>query len=89
MDLSELSKYYEKLETDVILAKQVNTKLCDELKFLLRQCLKNKQYSRCECLEVFDVPESVTDNDLEGKVLNLLENLDVEVHTDHIEACIG
>ena len=26
-DLSELSKYYEKLETNVIIAKQMNTKL--------------------------------------------------------------
>ena len=33
------------------------------------------------------VPESVTDNDLEGKVLNSLEKIDVEVHPDHIRAC--
>ena len=28
-DLSELRKYYEKLESDVLITKQVNTKLCD------------------------------------------------------------
>ena len=27
-DLSELRKYYEKLESDFIITKQVNTKLC-------------------------------------------------------------
>ena len=37
--------------------------------------------------EISDAPESVTDNDLEGKVLNLLEKIDVEVHPDNIEAC--
>ena len=37
-DLSELRKYYEKLESDVIITKQVNTKLCDKMKFLERQC---------------------------------------------------
>ena len=37
-DLSELRKYYEKLEPDVIITKQVNTKLCDKMKFLERQC---------------------------------------------------
>ena len=38
-------------------------------------------------MEISGVPESVTDNDLEGKVLKLLEKIDVEVHPDHIEAC--
>ena len=38
-------------------------------------------------MEISGVPESGTDNDLEGKVLNLLENIDVEGHPDHIEAC--
>ena len=40
-DLSELRKYYEKLEPDVIITKQVNTKLCDKMKFLERQCWAN------------------------------------------------
>ena len=30
-DLPELRKYYEKLEPDVIITKQVNTKLCDKM----------------------------------------------------------
>ena len=38
-------------------------------------------------MEISSFPESVTDNDREGKVLNLLEKIDVEVHSDHIEAC--
>ena len=37
-DLSELRKYHEKLESDVIITKQVNAKLCNEMKFLERQC---------------------------------------------------
>ena len=85
-DLSELRKYYEKLESDVIISKQVNTKLCEKMKFLERQYWENEQYSRRECLEISDVPESVTDNDLEEKVLKLLEKIDVQVHSDHIEA---
>ena len=87
MILSELRKYYEELEPDVIITKQVNTKLCDKMKFLERQCWANEQYSRRECLEISGVPESVTVNDLEGKVLKLLEKIDVEVHPDHTEAC--
>ena len=65
----------------------MNTELCDKTKLLECQFWANEQYSRCECLEISGVPESVTNNDLEGKVLNLLEKIDVEVHIDHIEAC--
>ena len=86
-DLSGWRKYYKNLESDVIIIKQVNTRLCDKMKLLERQCWANKQYSRRECLEISGVPESVTDNDLEGKVLKLLEKIDVEVHPNHIEAC--
>ena len=86
-DLSGWRKYYKKLESDVIIIKQVNTRLCDKMKLLERQCWANKQYSRRECLEISGVPESITDNDLEGKVLKLLENIDVKVHPDHIETC--
>ena len=56
------------------------------MEFLERQCWANEQYSKRECLEISGVPEFVTDNDLEGKVLKLLEKIDVEVHPDHIEA---
>ena len=65
----------------------MNTKLCDKLKFFERQCWVNEQYSRRQGLEISGVPESVTDNNLEEKVLKLLGKTDVEVHPDHIEAC--
>ena len=35
-DLPEFRKYYEKLKSDVMITKQVNTKLCDKMKFLER-----------------------------------------------------
>ena len=57
------------------------------MKFLERQCWANKQYSRPECLEISGVPEFVTDKSFEGKILKLLEKIDVEVHPDHIEVC--
>ena len=86
-DLSELRRHYEKLESELLITKQVNTKLCDQMKLLERQCWANEQYSRRECLEISGVPESVSDKDLEGKVLNLFQKIDIEVHLDNIEAC--
>ena len=90
-DLPELRKYYEKLESDVIITTQVNTRLCDKIKFLEHQCLRMSNIPgvnawRCPVfLNLSGVSES--DDDLEGKVLKLLEKIDVEVHPDHIEAC--
>ena len=86
-DLSELRRHYKKLESEVLVTKQVNTKLCDLMKLLEHQCWANKQYSRRECLEISGVPESVSDKDLEGKVLNVFQKIDIEVHPDNIEAC--
>ena len=86
-DLPDLTKYYEKIESDVLISKQVNTKLWEKMKFLECQCWAKDQYSRRECLEISDVPEFLADNDLGGKVLKLLEKIDVEVHPDNIEAC--
>ena len=42
-DLSEMRKYYEKLESDII-TKPVNTKLCNKVKFLEGKCQANEQY---------------------------------------------
>ena len=38
-------------------------------------------------MEISGVPESVSDKDLEGKVLNLFQKMDIEVHPDNTEAC--
>ena len=86
-DLSELRRHYEKLEPELLVTKQVSTKLCDQMKFLERQCWANEKCSRRECLEIYGVSESVSDKDLEGKVLNLFQKIDIEVHPDNIEAC--
>ena len=82
-----MRKYCEKLESNVIITKQVNTELCDKMKILKSQRWVNEQYSRRECLEKSDVPEFVTDSNLERKVLELLKKSDVEVYPDQIEAC--
>ena len=56
------------------------------MEFLERQCRVNEQYSKRERLEISGVPESVNDNDLKGRALNL-EKIGAEVHPHHIEAC--
>ena len=70
----------------VMVTKQVKTKLWAQMKFLKRHCWLNKQYSRRECSKIFGVPKSVNDKDLEWKVLNLFEKIEIEVHLDNIKA---
>ena len=38
-------------------------------------------------MKISGVPEFLTDKDPEGKVLNLYEKIDAEVHRDNVEAC--
>ena len=86
-NLSVLREYYEKLESDIIATKLVNSKLCNQMKLLERQSWLNEQYSRKECLKMFGVPGSIIDKDLEGKALNLFEKNDIVIHPDNIEVC--
>ena len=86
-NLSVLREYYEKLESDIIATKLVNSKFCNQMKLLERQSWLNEQYSRKECLKMFGVPESIIDKDLEGKALNLFEKNDIVIHPDNIEVC--
>ena len=69
-----------------MVTKHVNTKFCAQVRFLERHCWPNKQYSRRECSKISGVPKSVNDKDLDWKVLNLFEKIEIEVHLDNIKA---
>ena len=52
-----------------------------------RRCYANEQYSRRECLEISGIPASVADKDLESKVLEILEEIDVPIDPTLVEDC--
>ena len=52
-----------------------------------RQCWANAQYSRCECVEVAGIPQSVPASDLEKTFSNILEKVRMEVPAKDIDAC--
>ena len=58
---------FEKLQSELTVAKQVNSLLSESLVSMERQ------YSRHECLELVGVPRSASDGDLEEKVLTIFE----------------
>ena len=74
--LEEIRKFnnnFSKLQSELSVTKQVNTKLTKRIVTLERQCWAYAQYSRKECLEVVGIPRQVDDNQLETKVLSIFE----------------
>ena len=66
-ELSELRNDFKKIESELSVSKNVNSKLHERVVALERQCWGNNQYSRRECLEITVVPDSVS-NDIWRKL---------------------
>ena len=65
-ELSKLRNDFKKVESELSVSKNVNSKLHKQVVVLERQCWRNSQYSRCGCLEITGVPDSINNDDLEG-----------------------
>ena len=76
-DLPGLKSDFSKLETNIQVTRNVNTTQSERLVKMERRCYSNEQYYRRECLEISGIPARVADNDLELKVLEILEETDV------------
>ena len=68
-ELSDFKKDFEKLGSNLSVARQVNSVLRERVTSLERQCWSNSQYSRRECLELTGFPETSDNNTLERTVL--------------------
>lgn len=47
----------------------------------------SEQYSRRECLELVGIPESVSHDLLEDKVLDIFSSINVNIQSVNVEAC--
>ena len=52
-----------------------------------RCVIENQQYSRRNNVEIQGIPDSVEENDLEEKIIEVLSSIDVPVSPEEIEAC--
>ena len=86
-ELFDLKKDFEKLGSDLSVARQVNSVLRERVTSLKRQCWNNSQYSRRECLELTGIPETSDNNTLESTVLKIFEKLEVNVDPSNFEDC--
>ena len=86
-ELSELRNDFKKIESELSVSKNVNSKLHERVVALERQCWGNNQYSRRECLEITVVPDSVSNDDLEETAIKIFNRLDVAIDSSNIEDC--
>ena len=86
-ELSDLKKAFEKLGSNLSVARQVNSVLRERVTSLERQCWSNSQYSRRECLELTGIPETSDNNTLESTVLKIFERLEVKVDLSNVKDC--
>ena len=71
-EIKRLNENFQKLESDVSVVKNVNNILSKQTSSIERQCWKNAQYSRRECVEVVGLPSSIEDKDLQTKCFSIL-----------------
>ena len=63
------------------------SKLYERIYQLEKKCTSNDQYSRRNSLEISGIPDSVHINQLEFKVIEILNQLNIKVNLWDIEAC--
>ena len=71
-EIKRLNENFQKLESDVSVVKNVNNILSKQTSSIERQCWKNAQYSRRECVGVVGLPSSIEDKDLQTKCFSIL-----------------
>ena len=67
--------------------RRLESKLCDRVTSLERQCWANNQYTRRECLEITGLPENTENGNLEDLTLKVLNEIGVNVDSRNVEYC--
>lgn len=85
--LKDIDEKISKIQSDLEISRNVSNLLQEKVICLERKLADQSQYSRRECLEVSGIPVSVTDVNLEEKVLSIFKKIDCEVSNKDIESC--
>ena len=86
-EVQKLNTNFELLKSEFSTTRIENNSLNERLIALERQCWANAHYSRRECLEITDIPSSVSDKDLEEVVRKAIAKAGVDINSDDIEDC--
>ena len=83
-EMKNLNKNFKKLRSAI---KNVNNILRKQIVSVERQCWKNAQFSRCECVEVVGLPLSVADDQLENTDCRVLQYIGANEKNEKTESC--
>ena len=86
-EVKDLLGYFKKLEANLAVTANVNSKLSESVVQTERQCWANAQYSCQNTVEVIGIPLSIRDQDLVGNVQNVFEEIGVNIDERDIQAC--
>ena len=82
--MAEVDKTLERMESQLEILKTINNTLEKCITSLKKQCWRNKQYSRRECIETVDIPDSTN----ETKVYELIEKgIGININQGCLESC--
>lgn len=82
-EIRTLNKNLQSLESELSVSKTVNSLLEKRIVDLERQCWKNKQDSRRECLEIVGMPENTS----QDKVCEIFDKIGAKLSPENLEAC--
>ena len=88
-NLAKLMESNEKPSGQFIFIKKVNTLLEKLVIELEKSQVKAEQYSRTNNFEISGIPHEILENNLEGKVIDICKDPDIEIGHIDIEGCHG
>ena len=77
--ISQISLENRKLTSELVITKNVNSRLEERIINLEKKQAKWKQYSRRNNVELSDIPNSIYDEDLENTVINIYKESGIDV----------
>lgn len=91
VEIGQINKRFELLESKLSISENVNRLLVDRIKCVEADLYAAQQYSRRECLEISGIPVAKNREGVENvehKVVSLLDKIDVSVNPEtDIQAC--
>ena len=84
---TDLLAHSKKLEADLTIVRNVNSKLVERVMTSELQCWENAQYLRRDMLEMVVIPISVRNNDLEQKVCDMFQEICMNICDRDSQLC--
>ena len=85
--IDQISAENRKLTSELVITKNVNSRLEERIINLEKNQAKGEQYSRRNNVELSGIPNSICDEDLENTVINICKESGINVDARDIEGC--